>query len=92
MNQKFSLIKHKKCLLNVTCKGTNLLMFFHFLFLFVEIQNQTNTRLYKIDGYNLIVSNTIESGKSRLCCYIKSELKYTVNKIKNNTIEIFENA
>ena len=53
-----------------------------------EIQNQTNESYYNIKNYKFLVSNTIKSGKSRLCCYIKDYLKVKVNLIENFTTEV----
>ena len=57
-----------------------------------ELQNQTRGCFYKIDGYSLIISETIISGKARLCCYIKNSIKFSQNKLKNNTIELISIA
>ena len=52
-----------------------------------EIQNQTNRSFYDIDNYKLEISETINSGKARMCCYIKKDITYIVNKT-NNSIEL----
>ena len=53
-----------------------------------EIQSQTNRNFFNIKNYQLEVCNTIDGGKARTCCYIKSGIKYTRNSVRDVTLEI----
>ena len=53
-----------------------------------EIRNQTNIEFYKVKNYTLIISNTLPDGKARLCCYVKNDVKFQVNTVQNNVIEL----
>ena len=53
-----------------------------------EIQMQTDLKHYKIENFKLITSGTLNSGKSRLCCYIKDDIIFTENEVANKTLEL----
>ena len=53
-----------------------------------EIQNQTNTQFYQINGFKLVTSETINTGKARSCCFIRNTIKFKQNKLKDNSIEL----
>jgi len=53
-----------------------------------EVKSQHPLNLLKMEGYNLITSEVITHGKSRLVLYVKDGLKFQLKTVKNTTMEV----